>query len=243
MSDIFDEAFVDMLPSDPWLALEKIADGFNQHAPNQASVEDTFVVAVEAYLLAKNYCNNFLPEIDVFNFTPTVTNHQHSIKQINGAFATARQRIDDRKSNLSFENMQARAAALVDKVNAIEFTSGDLDRIQELINQTRDIVTNSDAFEPRHKQRVLDKLEKLQNELHKRMTKVDDFYLLLPEAGLALGKFGENARPFVEHIKEIMRIVFRYQAQREELPSAYQPDFLPNPEKDLKDEVVEPDDD
>ena len=139
--------------------------------------------------------------------------------------------------------MQARATALVGKVDVIDFTEGDLERIQELINETRDVVTNSDEFEPRHQQRILDKLEKLQGALHKRMTKVDDFYLLLPEAGLALGKFGENARPFVENVKELMQIVFRYQAQRDQLPSSYQPDFLPNPDPVPEDDTEESDDD
>ena len=57
-------------------------------------------------------------------------------------------------------------------------------------------------------------------ELHKRMSSVAKFWDLMGEAGVALGKFGKDAKPFVDRIKEILQITWRTQVRTEELPSA-----------------------
>lgn len=42
---------------------------------------------------------------------------------------------------------------------------------------------------------------------------------LVGDAGVAIGKLGENAKPIVDRIKEITEIAWRTQARAEELPS------------------------
>ena len=100
-----------------------------------------------------------------------------------------------------------------------EFSSGDLQRIQILINELRDLISVCDLFEADHKRRLLLRLEKLQAELHKKVSDLDKLWGLVGDAGVALGKFGDNAKPFVDRIKEITEIVWRTQARAEELPS------------------------
>ncbi|MBY6073415.1 hypothetical protein KUV35_19095 [Marinobacter salsuginis] len=101
-----------------------------------------------------------------------------------------------------------------------EFTNGDLKRIQEILNELRDKISTSELFGGNHKTRLLRRLERLQAELHKRMSDLDRFWGLVGDAGVVLGKFGNDAKPFVDRIKEISDIVFRTQARAEELPSA-----------------------
>ena len=103
---------------------------------------------------------------------------------------------------------------------AYEFTDGDLARIQTLVNELRDLLSKSELFEGKHKRRVLKKLESLQSEMHKRVSSVDRFWGLIGDAGVVLGKFGNDAKPFVDRVKEIGEIVCRTQARAEELPSA-----------------------
>jgi Rad3-related DNA helicase len=119
----------------------------------------------------------------------------------------------------SFETMKSAVAARFPKGFAIEFTEGDLNRIQQLINELREHISQSTHFVEEHRQRVLRRLERLQQELHKRMSDADRFFGLLVDAGVALGKFGKEAKPFVDHITEILKIVWRTQARAEELPS------------------------
>lgn len=107
-----------------------------------------------------------------------------------------------------------------------EFTSGDLDRVQLLINELRESISSSDRFEEEHKQRLLRRLERLQGELHKRVPDLDRFWGLVGDAGIVLGKLGESAKPIVDRVREITEIVWRTQARKEELPSGARPALL-----------------
>lgn len=112
-----------------------------------------------------------------------------------------------------------------------EFSQGDLDRIQEILNELRKIISNSDLFTSEHQQRLLKRLEKMQSELHKKVSNLDRFWGLIGDAGVAIGKFGIDAKPFVDRIKEISDIVWRTQARAEELPSGTHIPFLTEGEK------------
>jgi hypothetical protein len=104
-------------------------------------------------------------------------------------------------------------------VFAYEFSEGDLEKIQSLINDLRQSISVSDLFEDEHKRRLLARLEKIQAELHKKMADLDRFWGLVGDAGVVIGKFGRDAKPFVDRIKEISDIVWRTQSRAEELPS------------------------
>ena len=60
-------------------------------------------------------------------------------------------------------------------------------------------------------------LEKLQSELHKKMSNLDRFWGFWGEAGVMLGKFGEDAKPIFDRIREIVEIAWRTQSAAEEL--------------------------
>ena len=51
------------------------------------------------------------------------------------------------------------------------------------------------------------------------MSSLDKLWGLIGEAGVVLGKFGRDAKPFVDRIREIAQIAWRTQARAEELPS------------------------
>ncbi|MCX5890718.1 MAG: hypothetical protein NTY36_14925 [Deltaproteobacteria bacterium] len=101
-----------------------------------------------------------------------------------------------------------------------EFSEGDLIRIQTIINELREHIVDSELFDAKHKERILKKLEGLQMELHKKMSSLANFWDLMGDAGVALGKFGKDAKPFVDRVKEILQIIWRTQVRAEELPSA-----------------------
>jgi hypothetical protein len=107
-----------------------------------------------------------------------------------------------------------------------EFTQGDLDRIQVLINELRTLIRDSTLFDPAHQRRLLSRLEKLQTEMHKKVSDVDRFWGLVGDAGVALGKFGSDVKPMVDRVREIVDIVWRTQARAEELPSGTKPPLI-----------------
>jgi len=109
---------------------------------------------------------------------------------------------------------------ILDKGFFYEFTDGDLKRIQSIINELREQIGKSDLFEEDHRRRLLRRLEALQSEMHKKMSDVDRIWGLVGDAGIAIGKFGKDAKPFVDRIKELSQIAWKTQARAEELPSS-----------------------
>ncbi len=111
-----------------------------------------------------------------------------------------------------------------------EFSEESISKIQTLINELRELVNSSDLFEAEHKQRLLKRLEKLQSEIHKKMSDVDRFWGLIGDAGVVIGKFGKDAEPFVNIIKKISGLVWKTQLQSEELPENNKHPLLENTE-------------
>jgi hypothetical protein len=122
-------------------------------------------------------------------------------------------------SKLKVESYKSRIRTNFNNVFSYEFSQDDLDRIQTLVNELREHVSKSGDFEDEHKRLLLSRLEKLQSELHKKMSDLDKFWGLIGDAGVAVGKFGNDVKPIVDRIKEITEIVWRTQARAEELPS------------------------
>lgn len=63
------------------------------------------------------------------------------------------------------------------------------------------------------------------------MSDIDVFWGLVGDAGVAIGKFGKDAKPFVDRIREITDIVWRTQSRAEELPSGTPTPLLENLQK------------
>ena len=115
------------------------------------------------------------------------------------------------------ESMHNRYDKLHENEFIYEFSEESIARIQTLVNELRDKINASNLFEDKHKQRLLKRLEKLQAEMHKKMSDVDRFWGLIGDAGVVTGKFGEDAKPFVDRIVEISQIVWKTQAKYEKL--------------------------
>lgn len=115
---------------------------------------------------------------------------------------------------------------ILDKGFFYEFTDGDLKRIQVIINELREQIVESELFEEDHRRRLLRRLEALQSEMHKKMSDIDRIWGLVGDAGIVIGKFGKDAKPLVDRIKELAQIAWKTQARAEELPSNSQNPLL-----------------
>ncbi|MDR0279091.1 MAG: hypothetical protein LBJ37_14520 [Paucimonas sp.] len=103
---------------------------------------------------------------------------------------------------------------------AYEFTDGDINRIQEIINELRGLISKDSELDSGHKQRLLKRLEDLQKELHKKISSLDRFYSLMGDFGVAVGKLGKDAKPFTDRIGELIGYAWKAQARAEQLPSS-----------------------
>jgi hypothetical protein len=169
-----------------------------------------FYYGLEAYLNANKYVTKPISLTD---------NKSQNISQIETFIATIKSDFEKRATIDFHEESRQKYNMIFDNVFRYEFTDGDLERIQTLLNELRNTIVKSKIYTAEHQQRILKKLEKLQGELHKKVSDLDRFWGLIGEAGIALGKFGKDAKPFVDRIKEIADIVWRTQSRAEELPS------------------------
>ncbi|WLH71963.1 hypothetical protein PSH70_18485 [Pseudomonas fluorescens] len=103
---------------------------------------------------------------------------------------------------------------------AYEFTDGDLNRIQEIINELRDLLKKDSALDDGHKRRLLKRLEELQKELNKKVSSLSHFYILMGDFGVAIGKLGKDSKPFTDRIGELLDFAWKAQARAEQLPSS-----------------------
>ncbi|ALP62794.1 hypothetical protein [Paraburkholderia caribensis] len=120
---------------------------------------------------------------------------------------------------LRMSRLRTTVRAGISSTFAYEFSQGDFERIQHLVNDLRQIISDSQHFEQKHQRRLLLRLERLQAELHKRVSDLDTLWGLIGDAGVAFGKFGVDAKPIVDRIKEITAITWRTQSRAEELPT------------------------
>ena len=223
MSAYYNEEFIDNLSADPVDGLLSIIDHFHEQLRNTPNVEKG-ELTLEAYCIIQQYR-------EAHNITitelPPAKAWSSDYSQMTKLIANAKNQLDQIGRVREAESETDRAAALVNRSFTYEFTDGDFAKIQALINEMRDIVSESQLFGARHKQRVLERLEKLQREVHKRMTRLDSFWALLPEYGIAIGKFGNDIKPFTDRVIDLGHIFWRAEARRAELPSDSQSVFLP----------------
>ena len=100
-----------------------------------------------------------------------------------------------------------------------EFSEGDLQKIQGLLNKLRTLISDSQDLTEDHKSRLLKRLEALQSELHKRVSNLDRFWGFFIDASIVIGLMGENAKPMIEAVQKIVQIIWPTQTRAYELPS------------------------
>lgn len=153
-------------------------------------------------------------------------NCQELVKYIEGVIVS----LKGHATKLKIDSYKNRYNTVLKSAFAYEFSQGDLDRVQVLVDEIRNHITENTSLEENHKFRLLKRLEKLQMELHKRVSDLDRFWGLVGDAGVVLGKLGKDAKPIVDRVKEIAEITWKTQARTEELPSGSQNPVLEHDE-------------
>lgn len=215
---MFSDSFLETLPSDGIEAIYRITVEFyeviKKFGGKQEEYYDDFVKAygiVQALCAVHGYRYNF----DELN----ASNQKDNINIVKIAFGKINKSAEQRITQNTIKTTQEHYTTLFSRAFKYEFSNGDFDRIQSLINELRDEITKSTLFEEKHKKRLLARLEKLQSELHKKMGNVDMLWGFIGDAGVVLGKFGKDVKPLVDRIREILIITWRTQAAAEQLPS------------------------
>ncbi|HYD61674.1 MAG TPA: hypothetical protein VEC35_15010 [Noviherbaspirillum sp.] len=226
---IFTDEFLSGLINDPIAGVLNIIETVNVELGEVRDwAQDDYKVLSEAYaLISEMFDGGLLPQL-----THTEIDVSGSVVQDCTAIYTVLTELERACQKLAarsnFASIKSRFRASLGTRFHYEFSQGDLKRIQQLINELRDLIAASDALESDHKQRLLKRLETLQAEMHKKVSDLDRFWGLVGEAGVVLGKFGTDAKPIVDRIREIWEIVWQTQSRAEELPSGTKFPLLDN---------------
>jgi len=214
----FDEDFVKSLPDDWPHAALMISEKLNNYLNADLSLEEKHSAVRELWALLTvlrpkhSYPVSGLPD--------QADSDISIIKQlVNRMAADAKECIQkqSRKAELSY--YQNVYEISLGNVFHFEFSEGDLERIQKLANELRDLISKSEEFEEKHKQRLLRKLEKFQSELHKKVSSLDRTWGFLLEASIVLGQMGENVKPIVDRIRELVSVIGPTSTRAYDLPS------------------------
>lgn len=218
---LFTEEFVGTLRDDPYSGVVAICDNVLNELSSGSKWEDRdYEVLVEAFALLQGMQSAKLITLPGVMFDPGMPAERDLDCRILADFMReVRSLAVSERAKHTFSGQKAHFEALLGARFVYEFTQGDLDRIQELLGELRERIRDSDLFDEEHRRRLLLKLEKLQTELHKKMSSLDRLWGITGELGVVLGKFGEDAKPLVDRFKEIMQITWRTQSRAEDMPS------------------------
>ncbi|PBP60215.1 hypothetical protein PSYCIT7_010200 [Pseudomonas syringae Cit 7] len=125
-------------------------------------------------------------------------------------------------------SLEARFAKAMNADYGYELTDGDVKEAQQLIDELRKFIQSTPDISDDHRRRLLERLEAVQSELHKKMSSLDRIYCLTIEASIVAGKVGENAKPFLSAAKALFQLAWRTHAHKEGLPSGALPPLLGN---------------
>ncbi len=220
----FDEEFLKSLPDDWSYAFQKIYNKFLEAVHNYKLEDDRYYYIIEeAHILLKVFCEKKLPKrkYHVPNLTGTrKANVENILRFFNNLAAESLQYIEKQNNAKKLKHYKNVVEIAFEDVFHFEFTEGDLERIQQLINELRDLISKTKELKQKHKQRLLIKLEKLQTEFDKKMTTLAQVLEAIIEIGVNLGRFGKDIKPLTDRIGELANIILSAQKRAYELPSS-----------------------
>ncbi len=230
---IFDEDFLKSLPDDWPSAIDKIHDRFMERAKEESLKDPTFGISVEGvgYLFEdieelhtllgvfkkKHGISRTIPNITAGRIVATrnLLAYMKTLREEGQSVIASR----NRKQELGHYKHVFETA--LNNAFSYEFSQGDLDEIQALLNQLRDLIADTSELEEGHRHRLLRRLEKLQSEMHKVVSDLDRFWGFFIDASIVVGLMGENAKPMVDVIQKIVKIIWPTQTRAYELPSDF----------------------
>lgn len=221
--DISDK-YIEELPIDSIDACHKvIEDAFAAYNKTSRNAMSRLNVLNSYYTVVQELATN-IPDVSNISEPSLSTDHVanvnmvidylQKVKAIINVELTKRKAAADAKS---IDEIRERFRMHTREEFCYSFTDDEIKYIQSKINTLRDLVSNNSCFTNEHRQRLLKRLERLQQEMHKKVSDLDRFWGLIGDAGVMLGKFGRDAKPLVDTIKDLTDCIWKAQTRSEQI--------------------------
>jgi hypothetical protein len=176
---MFDEKFIESLQDDPFEAARTFCQEFYRFEEMLNEERDTglgdpyYQSFLEAFGMAQALADLNSIYVDIPDLGDDRGNNLIRMRQYLSTFRSA---IDREYAETHVERSKKRLEARFSKAFHYEFSAGDINKAQTLINEIRDLISTGICFEEDHRRRLLARLEKLQAELHKKISDLDAFW-------------------------------------------------------------------
>ena len=159
------ETLITELPDNPFLAAKQICEFFlqedrkidgpmeHQHYGWYLNMLGLFQAYCESHALSYNF-----PELG--------EDRVDNISEIQAFFKGVHKILEGMVTKFTLIQAKQKYLERFERGFFYEFSEGDVVRIQDLVNELRDVITANKVFDKRYKERLLKKLEELQLEVH-----------------------------------------------------------------------------
>jgi hypothetical protein len=197
------------LPADNLEALAVLGvefEKFDGHARQMPEHHDDYVEALSilrAFAVARDAKVEGFPELG--------SQRHQNVANIASYFGrlrnTVRAELTNRHARGYFESKTEEYVSLFSKASIYEFSETDFKRVQDLVNELRELIRGSTLITDEHKRRLLRRLEAMTSELRRKTNDIDRFWGFIGEAGIAMRKFGDDLAPISERVLELGGLV------------------------------------
>ena len=240
-TNIFEDDAFASLPSDPYLAAHLLA-GIFRTANSQGKIpaNDRNTAYIEAYEMFRQFCADSGVAIKT-EPVELVPDRNANIQRISVFFDRAFSELEPEvlarkiktETILAREAAHKRYIAITGKGFVYELSESDLAQIQKLINQLRNLLRDTKEIDDKHRARILERLEAMQSELHRKMTSFEIVWGNLMEVSFAVERCGEASKEIRKTIRELVAIFSIAASVAHGLPSTTPPPMqLPGPNDD-----------
>ena len=196
------------LPADNTEALAALCtefERFDGHARESSEHHDDYVEALgilKAFAASRDARIPALPELG-----PQRHQNMAAVKSyFNQVRDNARTELVSRHAKGYLDSKTEQYLSVFARLSAYEFSDPDFKRVQDLVNELRELMQSSTLMTDDQKRRLLRKLEGFRAELHRKTNDLERFWSFLGEAAIAIRKFGEDFKPIADRIMELARI-------------------------------------
>jgi len=204
-------------------------DDINRISPiNIEDSKNVVKLAIEYYGIIKNQLEQ-AEFVDDLETPESDEEYLQILRKIAQQIAYAGFKVE--KNEIEQEIKNAKEKTKKKYISHYIFEESEYERLQNLINEMREGVLKCEAFDEQHRRRVINKLENLQQELHKRVSSLSMLYGRVIEASQVAGKVGRNLDPVTDKARDFIRILSKTQDREENLPET--DSELPGPEADI----------
>jgi len=232
---MFSDEFLEHIPDNPVEGLDLLIKKFQEwESANRFKMKKYpdfnghYPEMLKAYAVLQAYSEAH--DLKIVFPDLNVSNKEENVINISKAFNHyAKNKLHQLKmvqEKLDFQLIKDEYAQKFGRSFAYQFSDGDLRKTQNLLRLLGHIVSRSDYLDENHKNRLMNRLQRSLQILHKKSVNLDPIWGLIGDAGVVISRYGSQADSIANRIFEIIEIIWRTQAITENLESGINNPFL-----------------